>query len=204
MSNLNYISLTNRTNLIDGVILHPLNVNRDSRGTLVESLRNDWEDVFNLKERGFAMQYYSITKPNTARDNRWHHHKFQEDRFVCAQGSIVTALYDPRPDSKTSGILNLIPMGQDQIDQNQFMLLIPQNVYHIYNVVGNAYFFADAGGAHLLSEFSVAATMPSDIEPVWQYTHVPVVLLVLPSGSSLKASTEKGEAFEVTAFGWKF
>jgi dTDP-4-dehydrorhamnose 3,5-epimerase-like enzyme len=27
-------------------------------------------------------------------------------------------------------------MGQDQIDQNQFMLLIPQNVYHIYNVVG--------------------------------------------------------------------
>lgn len=63
-------------------------------------------------------------------------------------------------------------------------------------------FFSDAAGAHLISEINVPATMPSDIAPVWQYSYVPAVLLVLPSGTTLKASTEKENTFRLTAFGW--
>lgn len=64
-------------------------------------------------------------------------------------------------------------------------------------------YMSDGTGAHyLISEIAVTATTPSATSPVWQYAHIPAVLLVIPGGYAIKASTEKGESFHITAIGW--
>ena len=39
------LTLESQENLIDGVVMHRLKVNRDDRGTLVEALKSDWKDI---------------------------------------------------------------------------------------------------------------------------------------------------------------
>ncbi|MEK7572816.1 MAG: dTDP-4-dehydrorhamnose 3,5-epimerase family protein [Patescibacteria group bacterium] len=132
------ITLKNKdkVTLIDDIIIHPLKVNRDESGVLVETLRKDWKDIYGLG-REFSMQYYSITDSGVARDeNVWHYHPtVQEDRFLVAFGEIVTAVADNRYDSSTNGLLNLFYM---QADQEPYILLIPKNTLHGFMVVSRA------------------------------------------------------------------
>ena len=130
-----YITLKNSQNLIEGVVLRKLIIHKDESGSLVETLRRDWTDVFNDKELNFAMQYLSITPSGLIRDqDRRHFHKKQKDRFICVWGKIVTALYDPREGSKTKGKLNLFLMGPENEDE-MYMIVIPEEVYHGFMVV---------------------------------------------------------------------
>jgi len=129
------ITLVNKdkTKLIEGVLLYPLKVNRDKSGVLVETLRTDWQGVYG-KGREFFMQYYSVTASGIARDEDvWHYHPtVQEDRFLVAQGAIVTAVADNRPNSKTLGLLNLFYM---RADVDPYILLIPKNTLHAFLAV---------------------------------------------------------------------
>lgn len=124
--------------LIKDVVVYPLKVNRDDRGILVESLKANWNKVFDSKRRPFTQCYYSITKPGVARDtDRWHYHPTkQEDRFVVISGDIIVALYDWRKNSKTYGTLNLFAMGKPGGDEGQYLLLIPVNVLHCFKNIG--------------------------------------------------------------------
>ncbi|OGD86211.1 hypothetical protein A2Z23_01975 [Candidatus Curtissbacteria bacterium RBG_16_39_7] len=131
------LTLESQENLIDGVVMHRLKVNRDDRGTLVEALKSDWKDIFDPKLLPFAMQYYSITKPGVARDeDLWHFHQKQEDRFVTILGSTIVAVYDARKNSKTHGVLNLFRQGEENGDEGQYMLLIPIGTYHGFLAYG--------------------------------------------------------------------
>jgi len=128
------ISLRNKEKLklIKDVLLYPLKVNRDDSGTLVETLRKDWLDIYG-KDREFFMQYYSVTQPGIARDEDvWHYHPNQEDRFIVAYGEIITAVADSRENSETFGLLNLFHM---QADQDPCILLIPKKTLHGFMVV---------------------------------------------------------------------
>jgi len=122
-----------KTKLIEGVLLYPLKVNRDKSGILVETLRKDWKDIYGAN-REFAMQYYSVTRSGIARDEDvWHYHpNIQEDRFLVAQGAIVTAVADNRRDSPTYGYLNLFYM---QADKDPYILLIPRQTLHGFLVI---------------------------------------------------------------------
>lgn len=123
---------------IQGLVLRRLRVNRDARGTLVETLRRDWPDVFDPTTRPFAQTYYSITLPGVARDeDRWHVHRFQEDRFVVAAGTAVVAVYDARPSSPTHGRLNLVLLGEAAGDHGQVLVLIPPGTLHGFVCVGS-------------------------------------------------------------------
>lgn len=135
---LDFLSLTNQKNLIAGVKLHKLTIHRDLRGMLVETLRDDWEDVFHTPDLQFGQSYCSVTLPGFARDeDKWHNHATkQTDRFVIIRGSAVVALYDWRKGSSTEGILNLFQMGEINGDDNQYLLLIPQNVLHGFCTIG--------------------------------------------------------------------
>jgi len=125
---MDYLNSTNSKNLIEGVTVRALVIHRDESGTLVETLRRDWNDVFDEKELNFAMQY-------EIRDSdKWHVHKSQKDRFICVSGKIVTALYDPREGSKTKNALNLFLMGPEKKEE-MLMVVIPQDVYHGFMVV---------------------------------------------------------------------
>lgn len=129
-----FITLENKDNatLIKDVLLHPLKVNRDKSGILIETLRRDWKDIYG-ENREFAMQYFSVTNPWVARDeNEWHLHKDQEDRFLVAQGGVVVAIADNRKNSETKGILNLFHM---QSQTNPYILLIPKDTLHGFMVV---------------------------------------------------------------------
>ena len=136
---IDFLSLKNKENIIENVVLHPLVIHRDPRGSLMETLREDWTDVFDKESLPFAQSYYSETMPGIARDeNQWHvHNTKQVDRFLILHGSAVVSLYDMREESKTHGVLNLFSMGETNGDDNQYMLFIPKRVLHGFCAVGN-------------------------------------------------------------------
>lgn len=130
--NYQYINLSQKNNLIDGALIRKLIINKDQSGSLFETMRTDWQDIAGSN---FAMQYLSITPAGLIRDeDKWHVHKYQDDRFICAAGRIVTALYDPREGSKTKGNLNLFVMGP-QKEEEMYIVLIPKEVYHGFMVI---------------------------------------------------------------------
>lgn len=133
--NYTYLDLNNQKDLIEGVVLRKLVIHKDKSGVLVETLRRDWNDVFDDKELNFAMQYISVTPSGEIRDrDKWHVHKKQKDRFICVSGKIVTALYDPRKESKTKGQTNLFLMGPEKQDE-MYLMVIPEDVHHGFMVV---------------------------------------------------------------------
>jgi dTDP-4-dehydrorhamnose 3,5-epimerase len=129
------ITLENKdkVNLIKDVVIHPYKVNEDASGVLVETLKNDWLDVFG-QGREFFMQYYSETPSGMARDeNVWHYHPtIQVDRFSVVKGEIVVAIGDNREDSETNGQLNLFYVNARK---NPYMVLIPRRTLHGFMVV---------------------------------------------------------------------
>ncbi len=133
--NYDYLNLEDQKDLIAGVTIRKLTVHKDESGALFETLRRDWQDVYNGDDLAFAMQYMSITPSGLARDeDKWHVHKFQKDRFICASGKIVTAIFDPREGSHTKDKLNLFVMSP-QNEEEMYLLIIPENTYHGFMVV---------------------------------------------------------------------
>jgi dTDP-4-dehydrorhamnose 3,5-epimerase-like enzyme len=91
---------------IDGVVVVERVIHFDGRGFLVEALRVDDEAV---DGSNFQMTYTSLSVPGAARDaDRWHHHRFQQDRYLIATGEMLMAFYDPRPSSPTFGCLEVL------------------------------------------------------------------------------------------------
>lgn len=129
-----FITLQNKDKqrLVNDVVMRPLKVNRDESGVLVETLRKDWNDVY--ENRPFVMQYYSKTPSGMARDEDvWHYHPtVQEDRFLCIQGAIVVAIADYRSESSTNGLLNLFYM---KTEEEPYMLIVPKATLHGFMVV---------------------------------------------------------------------
>lgn len=129
------INLSNKDQhqIIVDLIMHPLKINKDESGILVETLRKDWPVIYG-PGREFAMQYYSTTPSGLARDEDvWHcHPTVQEDRFLVIAGEIVVAVADWRENSSTKGLLNLFYMKPDV---DPYILLIPKNTLHGFMVV---------------------------------------------------------------------
>jgi len=123
--------------LIKDVIVHPLKVNRDPRGILVEIMKTNWRNIYDQKKRPFSQVYYSITKPGVARDeNLWHFHPGgQQDRFGVIKGEIVVAIFDDRKNSSTKGKLNLFHLGELKDDLGQYLVLVPPRCLHGFVVV---------------------------------------------------------------------
>lgn len=131
---MDFITLKNQegSKLIKDVILHPLKINRDESGVLVETLRTDWQGIYG-SGREFKMQYYSVTPSGVARDEDvWHYHQMQEDRFLVISGAIVTAVADCRQNSPTNGLVNLFYM---KAHTDPYILLIPKKTLHGFLVV---------------------------------------------------------------------
>lgn len=136
------ITLKNKDNhqLVHDVILYPLTVNSDPRGSLTEIMKTTWEGIYDDHTRPFTQVYISRTAPGVARDvDQWHFHPGgQEDRFGVISGDIITAIYDNRDGSPTKGVLNLFLLGESEGEDGQYLLLIPPRAYHGYVVVSDA------------------------------------------------------------------
>lgn len=112
------------TQLIEGVIIHPLKVIPDERGRVMEILRAD--DAFFA---GFGQAYLTTVYPGVVK--AWHHHKNQTDCFTCIRGMVKVALYDDREGSPTRGLVNEIYAG----DHKPCLIVIPAGVCHGWKCV---------------------------------------------------------------------
>lgn len=132
-----FITLNNKKNIIDGVILFPIKITRDDRGFLAETSKNTWKKVFDKEKLPLVQSYFSLTYPGKARDeNRWHcHPRKQTDRFIVIKGLAIFAVYDWREKSPTFGKLNLFLMGNEKKEQC-YMLTIPVNLLHSFSAIG--------------------------------------------------------------------
>ena len=111
--------------LISGVRVRKLRLVPDDRGWLMEVLRSDWEEF-----EQFGQTYVTTCYPGVVK--AWHYHKGQTDHFACIGGMAKVALYDPRGDSPTKGLVNEFIMGT----LNPVLVKIPHLVYHGFTAVG--------------------------------------------------------------------
>ncbi len=111
---------------IAGVKVRRLRLIPDDRGWLMELLRADWEEF-----EQFGQAYVTTAYPGVVK--AWHYHKLQTDHFACVGGLAKVALYDPREDSPTKGLVNEFYLGTI----NPILVKIPSMVYHGYMAVGN-------------------------------------------------------------------
>ena len=111
---------------ISGVKVRRLRLIPDDRGWLMELLRSDWEEF-----EKFGQVYATTCYPGVVK--AWHYHKLQTDHFTCVSGLAKLALYDPRDDSPTKGVVNEFYLGT----LNPILVKIPRSVYHGFTAVGN-------------------------------------------------------------------
>lgn len=111
---------------ISGVKVRRLRLIPDDRGWLMELLRSDWEEF-----EKFGQAYVTTCYPGVVK--AWHYHKLQTDHFTCVCGLAKLALYDPRDDSPTKGLVNEFYLGT----LNPILVKIPRSVYHGFTAVGN-------------------------------------------------------------------
>ena len=111
--------------LIHGVQLKQLRWIPDERGKLMEMLRCD-DPVFEK----FGQVYVTTCYPGVVK--AWHYHQNQADNMVVIKGMARVALYDPRENSPTRGLVNEFFIGED----NPVLLHIPALVLHGFKACG--------------------------------------------------------------------
>ena len=114
-----------RTQLIEGVEIKELKPIADSRGRLMEILRND-DPIF----KQFGQVYMTTVYPKVVKG--WHYHKKQIDHFVCLNGMIKLVLCDLRQDSKTYGVINEFFLGT----HHPILVAVPSLVLHGFQGIG--------------------------------------------------------------------
>jgi dTDP-4-dehydrorhamnose 3,5-epimerase len=111
--------------LIDGVRIKELRTLPDERGFLMEILRSD-DEIF----ESFGQVYMTAAHPGVVKG--WHYHKVQTDFFTVVKGMMKIVLYDGRPDSPTTGVVNEFFMGE----LNPLLITIPPGVLHGMKAIG--------------------------------------------------------------------
>ena len=111
--------------MIDGVIITPLKIIADERGTIMHMLRKD-SPLF----KEFGEIYFSTAYPGVVKG--WHLHTKMTLNYAVVYGMIKLVLYDDRKDSKTKGELMEIFMGDD----NYCLVTIPPHVWNGYKTIG--------------------------------------------------------------------
>ena len=111
--------------LIHGVQLKQLRWIPDERGKLMEMLRCD-DTMFEK----FGQVYVTTCYPGVVK--AWHYHQNQSDNMVVIKGMARVALYDPREDSPTRGLVNEFFIGED----NPLLVHIPALVLHGFKAYG--------------------------------------------------------------------
>ena len=104
---------------IAGVRLQRIVTHGDNRGDLSVLMSSHYGEIAPIPH-----VYLVGAAPGSIR--AWVFHKHQDDRLAYTQGQFRVALYDIRPDSPTSGGLNILEVGS----ANKILLTIPPFVAH--------------------------------------------------------------------------
>jgi len=111
---------------VDGVVFRPLKAHADSRGWLLELMRDDELP----SEHRPAMSYVSMTLPGVTRGP--HEHREQSDFFAFfGPGDFKLYLWDSRRDSPSYKCVQTVVVGES----NPQAVLVPPGVVHAYKNV---------------------------------------------------------------------
>ena len=112
--------------LIDGVVLRRMALHEDERGSISEI----YSDAWGFDDSPLRYVYQAMIRPGRVKG--WVYHKLQSDRQAVISGFVKYVLWDPRPDSPTSGMINEICLSE----RNRGLLLIPPYVVHAVQNIG--------------------------------------------------------------------
>lgn len=118
----------NNQNIISDVIITPLLVLSDSRGSVLHMLKSD-SPTFTK----FGEVYFSETLPNSVK--AWKKHKIQTQNFAVPIGKIKLVIFDDRENSLTKGIVQIIEMGRPD---KYIRVTIPPDLWYGFASIGNS------------------------------------------------------------------
>ncbi len=119
------ISLSQKTSLIDGVLIHPLRQISDERGKILHMLKSTDPHFEQFGEIYFSMVYPGIVKG-------WHRHSRMTLNYAGVIGMIKLVLYDDRPNSPTRSQFQEIFIGES----NYCLVKIPPMVWNGFKGIG--------------------------------------------------------------------
>jgi dTDP-4-dehydrorhamnose 3,5-epimerase len=127
------ISRPDSSDLIDGVLVEPLQVHPDDRGFFAELARLGSEGIAaRMIANGQRQIQVSMTLTYPGTIKAIHYHYAQTDLWAPIAGMLQVFLYDMRRGSKTFGLINTPYVGQLQ----PWEILIPPGIGHGYKVLG--------------------------------------------------------------------
>src|SRR3989338_6580208 len=112
--------------MIEGVIIKQLRKIPDERGSIMHMLK-----VTDSEFEQFGEIYFSTVYPGVIKG--WHLHKKMTLNYAVPLGMIKLVLYDCRENSKTSGKLMELFIGED----NYFLVQIPVGIVNGFKCIGN-------------------------------------------------------------------
>ena len=119
--------------MINDVIITPLKIISDHRGSVMHMLRND-SKVY----KSFGEIYFSTINQNSIK--AWHLHKNSTLNYACIFGGVKLVLYDNREKSSTKGQFQEIILSIN----NYALVTIPPNIWngfkginHPYSIIAN-------------------------------------------------------------------
>jgi dTDP-4-dehydrorhamnose 3,5-epimerase len=101
------------------------NVLKDN-GYLTEVWREDWK----LQPSGVAQVFQALIEPRGI--SAWHVHRQATDRLFATHGRLKIVLYDARPDSESTGRINVFLCGPAR----PMLIVVPPGVWHGVQNVG--------------------------------------------------------------------
>ena len=112
---------------IDGVVVQEVRHVATRAVVLTEMYRTDWHVDSRTVEQVFQSVF--------ARDaiSAWHAHEEAQDRLFVASGLLLIALFDPRPQSPTFGLVNEFLFGE----LRPALVCVPPKVWHGVANVGD-------------------------------------------------------------------
>jgi dTDP-4-dehydrorhamnose 3,5-epimerase len=111
---------------IDGVVLKHVPPVEDERGEVCEVYRPAWG-----VHPDPLVYVYAVTI-RVGKVKGWVQHKNQEDRIFLLRGAVRFGLYDDRPGSPTTKMLNLFTVSE----RSRALVVIPRGVYDALQNVG--------------------------------------------------------------------
>jgi dTDP-4-dehydrorhamnose 3,5-epimerase len=112
--------------MIEGVMTRQVVVQSDERGTLSEIFSPAW----GFTEEPLVYVYQATVHPGQKKG--WVVHREQDDRLFFDRGAAKVVLYDARPESPTTGMVNELFAGA----ANRLLIRIPRGVVHAVANVG--------------------------------------------------------------------
>jgi dTDP-4-dehydrorhamnose 3,5-epimerase len=105
--------------MLDGVELYPLSVNRDSRGGFTEVFSEDWG-------LGIVPTQWSMVSSCRGVLRGLHIHRRHDELFLVVKGRAFVGLRDVRPGSTTRGTSSLMELSADDLT----VLTFPPGILH--------------------------------------------------------------------------